>query len=97
MARMATSKGGYVVAREAIVINVGARPAVYGKITVTDRRTGERKEILDTDHEPIDGGDLGIPYSFKELQKVPKNHPAVQANPGAFMDLEEAEDLIESA
>jgi hypothetical protein len=81
-----------VVAREAIVVNVGGRPTEYGKITVTDRRSGERKEILDTDNDPIDPGDPGTPYAFKAFQRVHKSHPAVKANPGAFMSADEVDE-----
>jgi hypothetical protein len=84
---------GFVVAKEAIVINVGGRPPVYRELTVTHNKTGEKVKILDTDNEPKDAGDLGIPYAFKELQKVPKNHPAVKECPGAFIPLEEAEEM----
>jgi hypothetical protein len=87
---------GYVFAREATVVNVGGRPAEYADITVTDRRTGNPVTIKDTDNEPVDPGDLGTPYAFKALQKVPKNHPAVEAAPGAFMTAEEAGDLVEA-
>lgn len=91
---MALKKSGFVVSREAIVINVGGRPERYGKVAVTDRRTGQRVEILDTDNEPVDPGDLGTPYAFKAYQKVPRSHPAFEANPGAFMEPEDAEELV---
>jgi hypothetical protein len=74
-----------VAAREAIVINVGARPLRYGTVTVRDRRTGEMVTIPDTNHDPIDPGDEGVPYAFKALQKVAADHPAVKACPGAFI------------
>jgi hypothetical protein len=86
-----TKSGNTVVAREAIVINVGGRPAEYGKIMVTDRRTGERVEILDTDNDPIVAADEGTPHAFKSGERVSKAHPAVKECPGAFMSLEEAE------
>jgi hypothetical protein len=81
-----------VVAREAIVVNVGGRPTEYGKITVRNRRTGELVEILDTDNDPVDPGDPGTPYAFKAMQRVHKNHPAVTANPGAFMPADEVDE-----
>lgn len=89
-------KSTLVVARDAICVTVGARPIEYGKITVTNRRTGERVEIDDHNHM-VDEGDEGIPYAFKAFQKVNRQHPAVAACPGAFMPLEEADDadLIE--
>jgi hypothetical protein len=85
-----------VVAREAVVITVGARPIEYGKLEVRHNKTGELVTI--DDHNVMtDEGDEGIPYAFKAFQKVNKKHPAVKANPGAFMPLEEADeaDLLE--
>lgn len=92
-----------VIARDGCVITVGARPLVYRKIEVTDKRTGETKTIDDTDSYPArkdgsypnitDPGDDGIPYAFKPGQRVPRDHPAVAACPGAFVDLDEAEDM----
>jgi hypothetical protein len=77
-----------VVAKEAIVINVGARPIKYGRITVQDRRTNEFVEI-DNHNDIVDEGDEGIPYAFKMNQRVRNDHPAVKANPGAFMPADE--------
>ena len=91
MARAAT-KTSYVVAREAIVINVGGKPARYARITVTDRRTGLPVEILDTDHPPIEPEETGIAYAYREGQRVRADHEAVQACPSAFVSSEEAED-----
>lgn len=82
-----------VVAREAIVINVDARPVQYGKITVMDRRTGEPK-VIDNHNNIVDEGDEGIPYAFKAFQRVNKTHPAVKANPGAFMPVEDADESV---
>jgi hypothetical protein len=94
--RTTTKKSNKVVAREAIVINVGARPIQYGTIDVINQKTGER-ETIDNHNQMVDEGDEGVPYTFKAFQKVNKNHVAVKACPGAFMPLEEAdeEDLIE--
>lgn len=78
-----------VVAKDAIVVNVGGRPAEYGRITVTDRRTGERVEIMDTDRRPVVEEDPGVPYAFKANQKVSRNHPAVKACPDAFAPIED--------
>ena len=85
------TKTAYVVAREAIVVNVGGKPAVYGKVTVTDRRTQQRVTIPDTDSPPLEEEEVGIAYAFKERQKVPTDHPAVAACPGAFIPLDQAE------
>jgi hypothetical protein len=83
----------FVAAREAVVINCGGRPVEYGRITVRDRRSGEMVEILDTDHDPSTPADEGVPYAFKEGQKVAADHPAVKACPGAFTTVEEAKRL----
>jgi len=84
-----------VVAREAIIINVGGQPAEYRRIQVRDRRTGDLVEILDTDNDPVVAEDPGTPYAFKANEIVSKNHPAVKANPGAFIPADEA-DLVEA-
>jgi hypothetical protein len=81
-----------VAAREAIVINVGGRPTEYRKITVRDKRSGEMKEILDTDNDPVDPGDPGTPYAFKAFQRVHKSHPAVKECPGAFVGADELDE-----
>jgi hypothetical protein len=94
---MARSKSGYVVAKEAVVVNVGGRPAVYGTIDVTDRRTGERVNIPNTDADPVEAEDPGMPYAFKANQKVAANHPAVQACPGMFIALEDADEELVTA
>jgi len=88
--------GNQVVAREAIVITVGARPIEYQKIEVAHNRTGVLTTI-DNQNVTVDEGDEGIPYAFKAFQKVPRNHPAVKACPSAFMEMDEAEaELIEA-
>lgn len=79
-----------VVAREAIVINVGGRPPKYEQVTVIDRRSGQKVTI--NKDEPIDEGDLGVPYAFKAFQRVSKSHPAVKAAPGAFMPADEVDE-----
>jgi hypothetical protein len=79
-----------VVAREAIVINVGGRAPKYEQVTVTDRKTGQKVTI--NKDEPTDEGDLGVPYAFKAMQRISKNHPAVKANPGAFMPADEVDE-----
>jgi hypothetical protein len=90
-----------VVCREAIVINVGGRPVKYGRQMVTDRRTGERVEIDYTDsdyenHRDYDPGNEGTPYVFKAGERVHSSHPAVEANPAAFMSVEEADEVFDS-
>jgi len=81
-----------VAAREAVVVNVGASPIVYGEIDVRHNKTGEAVTI--TNHNEItDEGDEGVPYAFKAGEKVRRDHPAVKAAPGAFVEVSEVEDL----
>lgn len=90
---MATKDSGLVVAREAVVITVGAKPVEYHTADVRNQRTGEIVEGVPlTEAEPKDPGDEGIPYAFKAYQKVRKDHPAVKACPGAFIPYEELTD-----
>lgn len=84
-------ESGKVVAKEAIVIVVGARPIQYGRHLVIDRRTNEPVEI-DNHNDIVDEGDEGVPYAFKAFQKVDKRHPAVAAAPDAFLPLEDVDD-----
>lgn len=95
---MGRPRKGQVVAKEAVVVNVGARPLVYKKRQVVNRKTGELATIDDTDSYPDernieDHGDQGVPYAFKAGERVPASHPAVAAAPGHFVPVEEAEDL----
>jgi len=89
-----TRNPNLVAARDAIVITVGARPIEYGRITVTDRRSGERVEI-DNHNDIVDEGDEGMPYAFRQFQKVKRDHPAVQACPGAFMPADEVDEGLD--
>ena len=82
------ARGKMMVAREACVVVVGARPVEYGKVTVTHNKTGERVTI-DNQNEIVDPGSEGIPYVFKTLQKVSSNHPAVKDAPGCFIPLDD--------
>ncbi len=93
MAPRRESNANVVVAREAIVITVGARPIEYGKITVRHNKTNDLVTI-DNHNDIIDDGDEGIPYAFKAFQRVPKTHPAVKANPGAFMPADDVDDTL---
>ena len=88
------SPADVVVARETIVIVVGARPVEYARIEVTDKRTSQKVEIDDTDHAPIDEGEEGKSYVFREGQKVRADHPAVEACPGAFRPIDPTDALI---
>jgi hypothetical protein len=89
---MGRPRNQQMVAREACVITVGARPIEYGKVTVRDRKTGEAVTI-DNQNEIVDPGDEGIPYAFKAFQKVSSNHPAVRDAPGCFMPLDEVDEV----
>lgn len=80
-----------VIAKEAIVINVGARPIQYQRSVVPNRRTGDMVEVELHEFPPADEGDEGIPYAFKQGQRVNKNHEAVKACPGAFVPVDEWE------
>lgn len=90
MGRPRNPNRGMVVAKEAVVIVVGARPATYERITVVSRRTGERVEM---DSDRIDDpGDEGVQYGFKPYQRVARTHPAVLQSPHHFMDIEELDE-----
>lgn len=81
---------GMVVAREAVVVTVGARAPTYEQVEVTDRRTGNR--VMINKDQPSDPGSEGIPYAFRPYQRVARNHPAVKASPGAFIEIEELDE-----
>jgi hypothetical protein len=80
-----------MVARDACVVVVGARPIEYGKVTVTHNKTGEQVTI-DNQNDVVDAGSQGTSYVFKPLQKVSSNHPAVKDSPSSFMPLEEVDE-----
>ena len=82
-----------VVARETMVVVVGARPIEYRKAMVRDRKTDQIVEVELNEAPPLDPGDEGVPYAFKAGEKVPRNHEAVKASPGSFISLDEAENL----
>lgn len=93
MARTRNPNSNMMAAREAIVINVGARPIEYGTITIADRKTGEVKTI-ENQNQIVDAGDEGMPYAFRAFQRVSKDHPAVAACPGAFMPADEVDETV---
>jgi hypothetical protein len=88
---------GTLVATEAIVIVIGARPIKYQRSKVRDRRTGEMVEIDMTDPgwPPEDPGDDGVPYVFRPGQKIHPSHPAYESAKGKsiFVSLEDAEEM----
>lgn len=91
MARQKTKHSGWVVAKEACVINVGARPIEYEKVEVVNNKTNET-EVIDNHNRIIDEGDEGVPYAFKAFQKVNASHVAVQESPDLFIPLDEVDD-----
>ena len=93
---MARAKRGTLVATEAIVIVVGARPVKYQRREVLNKRTGEMQEIDMTDPgwPPEDPGDDGVPYVFRVGQRIHPGHPAYESarEKDIFIPLEEAEE-----
>lgn len=92
MARARQDPKGWMVAREPVVVVVGARAPVYQTSMVRDRRTDQMVEVQLTEFEPVDPGAEGRSYAFKQYEKVHSTHEAVKELPGAFMPLEEFED-----
>jgi len=96
------AKPGTLVATEAIVIVVGARPIKYQRRAVRDRRTGDLVEIDMTDPgwEPEDAGDDGVPYVFRVGQRIQPGHPAYESarENVVFIPFEEAQEqyLVEA-
>ena len=87
---MATKKE-MMVAREACVVTVGARPIEYAKIRTYDKHSEKWVEI-DNQMDVVDPGDDGISYTFKKFQKVSPNHEAVKDAPSAFMPFSEIDE-----
>jgi hypothetical protein len=79
-----------VVAREACVVTVGARNATYEQITVVHNKTGER--VTMNSDRVLDPTREGIPYVFKQYQRVLRTHPAVKESPGSFIDIDDLDD-----
>lgn len=79
---------GTVVAKDAIVIVVGAKAPVYGTVKTQNRHTGEWVEIPNQ-NVVVDPGASGVSYAFKPMQKVSAGHPAVKDCPSAFMPIDE--------
>ena len=79
---MPATKTEMLQAREAVVVTVGARPIQYQRRIVRDRHTGQLVEI---DVHELPPGDEGVPYVFKQGEKVRSDHPAVEACPSAFV------------
>ena len=80
---------GMVEAREAVVVIVGAKAAVYDQVEVTHNKTGQRV-MINKDY-PREEAVEGMPYAFKPGEKVRRDHPAVGACPGAFREIDSEE------
>lgn len=83
---------GMVVAREAVVVTVGAKAPTWQIAKVRDRKSDEIKDVALTEFPPLDPGSEGIPYAFKQYQRVHKDHPAVKTSPGSFMPIDDLDD-----
>jgi hypothetical protein len=84
-----TSKIGKVECRETIGISVGARPIEYERRIVRNNRSGRLEEIDIHELPPVDPGDEGTFYVFTKGEQVLADHPAVAANPGAFVAVDD--------
>jgi hypothetical protein len=76
----------WMQAREAVVVFVGARPAVYRTAVVRDWHTGKLAEVALTEYEPLDPGSEGTSYVFRRGERVLSDHPAVRTSPGSFVE-----------
>jgi hypothetical protein len=90
---MARNDSDYVLAKDAAVIVVGARPPQYGTVTVIDNKTGNPVEIPNQ-QIVVDEGDEGTTYVFRQGQRVHRSHPAVADCPGQFVSAEDADALM---
>lgn len=81
---------GMRFAREACVVTVGARAPTFEQVPIIHNKTGET--VMMNKDQPSDPGSEGIPYAFKQYQRVPANHPAVRESPGSFMKIDEMDD-----
>jgi hypothetical protein len=75
-----------LVAREAVVVVVGARAPEFEKKVVRDRRTGKLAEVTLHEAPPLDEGDEGTSYVFRKGEFVEADHPAVLDCPGMFRE-----------
>jgi hypothetical protein len=90
MPRQRDPNRGMVVAREAMVVIVGAEPPVYDQITVIHNKTGE--PVTRNMDEPRIPAVEGIPYPFRPYQRVSKTHPAYKQSPHLFLEIDELDD-----
>jgi hypothetical protein len=83
---MAATQNRYVVAREAILVNVGGRPPEWRQAVVKNHRTQQLEVVTLTEEDPIDPGDLGMPFAFSKGELVERDHPAVIDCPSGFRE-----------
>jgi hypothetical protein len=82
-----TTKTDWLMAREAVVVTVGARAPVYRTTIVRDRHSGKLAEVPLTEYPPLDPGSDGVFYTFKRHERVEASHPAVVTSPGSFIPI----------
>jgi hypothetical protein len=76
----------WLMAREAVVVTVGARAPVYETAIVRHRITGQLHEVpLNPERPPLDPGDEGRWYVFKKGERVLSDHEACIESPGSFV------------
>ena len=88
-----TAKPPMMIAKEACVIVVGARPIIYRKHIVRDRHTGKLAEIDIHDEPYADPGDEGTSYVFRKGEAAEADHPAVLDAPGLWREPNEFDRL----
>ena len=88
-----TKKPAMMIAKEACVICVGARPITYRTQIVRDRHTNRLVEI-DIHEEPYaDPGEPGTDYVFRKGEAAEADHPAVLDAPGLWREPNEFDSL----
>jgi hypothetical protein len=88
-----TAKPAMMIAKEACVTVVGARPIQYQRKIVRDRHTGKLVEIDLHEAPPVDEGDPGTTYVFRKGEAVEADHPAVLDAPGLWREPNEFDAL----
>lgn len=94
MATKASTASRWVMAREAVVVVVGARAPTFRTVYVRNRHTGRVEEVplAPCEAPPLDEGDPGQTYVFRKHEKVLSDHPAVVDGPHRFIPYEKLED-----
>jgi hypothetical protein len=85
--KTSTESPTWLMAREAVVVIVGARAAVPRTVVARDNRTGRLAEVPVPPPEApwLDEGDDGMSYVFRRGERVLADHPAVLESPGSFV------------